>query len=62
MENNRLIWFPIDEAISVKIFLSVICTLFFLKADAQTCTGSLGDPIINQDFGSGTNPGPPLGS
>ena len=26
----------------------------------QTCDGSLGDPVINQDFGSGPNPGPPL--
>ena len=28
----------------------------------QTCTGSLGDPVINQNFGSGTNPGAPLAS
>ena len=27
---------------------------------AQTCNGSLGDPVINQDFGSGQNPGQPL--
>jgi len=24
---------------------------------AQTCQGSLGDPVINEDFGAGTNPG-----
>ena len=27
---------------------------------AQTCTGSLGDPIVNITFGSGANFGPPL--
>jgi gliding motility-associated-like protein len=36
-----------------------------LHLSAQTstiikCDGSLGDPVINQDFGSGSNPGPPL--
>jgi gliding motility-associated-like protein len=44
----------------VKIFLFAICILFFLEAHAQTCTGSLGDAVINQTFGSGTNPGAPL--
>lgn len=27
---------------------------------AQTCSGSLGDPIVNFDFGAGSNPGSPL--
>lgn len=27
---------------------------------AQICQGSLGDPIVNITFGSGSNPGPPL--
>src|SRR5271165_5547505 len=45
---------------SRKLFLLAICIAFTLQADAQTCNGSLGDPVINQDFGSGTNPGPPL--
>jgi gliding motility-associated-like protein len=27
---------------------------------AQLCQGSLGDPIVNINFGSGLNPGPPL--
>lgn len=26
----------------------------------QICTGSLGDPVVNIDFGRGQNPGPPL--
>lgn len=29
---------------------------------ATTCDGSLGDPVINQDFGSGNNPGVALAS
>ncbi|MBL7702508.1 MAG: gliding motility-associated C-terminal domain-containing protein [Ferruginibacter sp.] len=28
--------------------------------NGQLCLGSLGDPIVNNTFGSGTNPGPPL--
>ncbi len=51
-----------DAAVQVKIFLLSICLLVFIKADAQTCTGSLGDPVIKQDFGSGTNPGQALPS
>ena len=29
-------------------------------ANAQTCSGSLGDPIVNFNFGAGSNPGSPL--
>jgi len=47
-----------------KILIAVL--LFFLinisKANAQLCQGSLGDPVVNITFGSGANPGPPLGS
>jgi gliding motility-associated-like protein len=48
--------------VSVKLILLVIFTALNLRANAQSekCTGSLGDPVINQDFGSGTNPGAPL--
>ncbi len=31
-----------------------------ISVNAQTCNGSLGDPVINIGFGSGANPGPPL--
>lgn len=34
--------------------------LFFIRMDAQLCQGSLGDPIVNITFGSGSNPGAPL--
>jgi gliding motility-associated-like protein len=37
-------------------------TLFipFIQTNAQLCQGSLGDPIVNITFGSGSNPGPSL--
>lgn len=39
----------------------IACFLFiYATAQSQLCQGSLGDPIINITFGSGTNPGPPL--
>jgi gliding motility-associated-like protein len=46
--------------ISLKLFLSIIFLGITIHAHAQTCNGSLGDPVINEDFGSGTNPGQPL--
>ncbi|MDB5197985.1 MAG: hypothetical protein JWP88_2356 [Flaviaesturariibacter sp.] len=30
------------------------------RLSAQLCQGSLGDPLVNISFGSGSNPGPPL--
>ena len=48
----------------MKLFLRLFpLFLFFficLQLQAQQCQGSLGDPIINYTFGSGTNPGAPL--
>ena len=44
----------------LKLFLSIVCIVIALQTHAQTCTGSLGDPVINQDFGSGTGQGPAL--
>ncbi len=47
--------------ISLKLFLpAIIIIAFTSQTYAQICTGSLGDPVINQDFGSGANPGPQL--
>jgi len=45
-----------------RLFLFTICIFFTLQTVAQTCTGSLGDPVINQTFGAGPNPGPALSS
>jgi gliding motility-associated-like protein len=42
------------------LLLIVICITFAPQAYGQTCNGSLGDPVINEDFGAGPNPGPPL--
>jgi hypothetical protein len=42
--------------------LAVLFILGCVHAGAQTCTGSLGDPIVNITFGSGSNFGPPLPS
>lgn len=41
-------------------YLIVICLLAGLRATAQTCTGGLGDPIVDITFGQGTGPGPAL--
>ena len=38
----------------------VLFSLFCSSVFAQLCQGSLGDPIVNISFGSGTNPGAPL--
>jgi gliding motility-associated-like protein len=46
--------------ISIRLFLLMIFIGFALQINAQTCSGSLGDPIINQTFGSGQNPGSAL--
>ncbi|MEO8854593.1 MAG: gliding motility-associated C-terminal domain-containing protein [Ginsengibacter sp.] len=47
-----------------RILLIYLVLLFVFSSElsAQLCTGSLGDPVVNITFGSGTNPGPPLGS
>lgn len=42
------------------LILSLTVILFTRMAEAQTCTGSLGAPVINQTFGAGTTFG--LGS
>ena len=44
-----------------KNYLLLFSTLMlFASANAQLCQGSLGDPIVNITFGSGSNPGPSL--
>jgi gliding motility-associated-like protein len=53
--------------IYLSVFLTVIIVGFTLRVNAQnaatTCDGSLGDPVVTQNFGSGTaNPGPALSS
>ena len=49
------------QPISVKLFLLIIfCISLSFRLHAQTCNGALGDPVIDEDFGSGANPGPQL--
>jgi gliding motility-associated-like protein len=46
---------------SMKKTLNLLfCLLLSLFAAAQTCSGGLGDPIVNVNFGSGTGFGPAL--
>ena len=42
----------------IAIVFICLCTQTHIKA--QVCTGSLGDVVVNVDFGSGPNPGSPL--
>lgn len=48
--------------IKLLIFIFLFSILSLLHARAQVCKGSLGDAVINQDFGSGNGPGAPLGT
>lgn len=43
-------------------FLTIFFFTFFVInfCNGQLCQGSLGDPIVNTNFGNGANPGPPL--
>ncbi|MEJ7609962.1 MAG: gliding motility-associated C-terminal domain-containing protein [Ferruginibacter sp.] len=41
------------------LLLFINCSICF-SANGQLCSGSLGKPVINIDFGKGPNPGPPL--
>lgn len=47
---------------SKKYLLLILCLFIscLKKSIAQTCTGSLGDPIVNITFGAGSDFGPPL--
>ena len=44
----------------ISLFLLLILLSITLNTQAQTCSGSLGDPVICQTFGSGAQPGPAL--
>lgn len=40
--------------------IAVMILFLFQTTNAQLCSGSLGDPIVNITFGAGANPGMPL--
>ena len=44
----------------LRSLLTLIATIVCCKANAQLCSGSLGDPVVNITFGAGYNPGPAL--
>jgi len=44
----------------LKLFFTLAFFGVLLKTLAQTCNGSLGDPVIDQSFGAGPNPGSAL--
>lgn len=52
MRKNFKVWF----------FSCMFLFIFSSELSAQLCQGSLGDPVVNITFGSGSNPGPSLGS
>jgi gliding motility-associated-like protein len=43
-----------------KSLLFIVCLVAGFGAAAQTCTGGLGDPIVDITFGQGAGPGAPL--
>ena len=43
-----------------KLFTIFLCFYTFCNVGAQLCNGSLGDPVVNVTFGSGTTTGTPL--
>src|SRR2546421_559189 len=44
----------------MRIFILFLSVLIWNGSQAQLCTGSLGDPVVLINFGSGNNPGPQL--
>jgi gliding motility-associated-like protein len=57
LDTTAIIGWLLMSLIKLKFFLLIIFTALTIKTLAQTCTGSLGDPVINQDFSAGQNPG-----
>lgn len=72
MIENKIVLYLYQSVCSKKMFSNYwmnFNTKFFVFftlllngsfANAQTCQGSLGDPIVNFNFGAGSNPGAPL--
>src|SRR5436190_5849391 len=56
--------FPNFEILMILKYFSTtilfVCFCCHLVSKAQVCTGSLGDPVVNVNFGSGSNPGSQL--
>ena len=52
--------YMIKQPVKIVIIFLLLTFSFLSKIFAQLCQGSLGDPVVNITFGSGSNPGPPL--
>ncbi|MEO8110711.1 MAG: gliding motility-associated C-terminal domain-containing protein [Ginsengibacter sp.] len=44
----------------LRLFIFFVSTVICTGTFGQLCQGSLGDPVVNITFGSGSNPGPPI--
>ena len=57
-----LLWEMItSQALKIPVALLFFSCTYLPTTNAQLCQGSLGDPVVNITFGSGPNPGSPLG-
>ena len=59
--NGTFIFIKIS-VLNFKYLFILFCCLSLSQLQAQLCAGSLGDPVVNIDFGSGTGRGSALGS
>ena len=57
-----LLWEMItSQALKIPVALLFFSCTYLPTTNAQLCQGSLGDPVVDITFGSGPNPGSPLG-
>ncbi len=70
-KKNIIVWFTLNfkkykpanvyRLLILRVCLPILMLLAYCqKLTAQLCQGSLGDPVVNINFGSGPNPGPSL--
>ena len=60
---NLFVWYKLPQAVSRKTWLLSAMFLISVSLRAQLCTGSLGDPVVKINFGSGASThGTELGS
>lgn len=62
LQVNRINFIGINRAGIIRFPILLIITLLWFArlSQAQTCTGSLGDPVVNITFGTGSGVGGPL--
>lgn len=57
----QIIW-QMNHGLKRVIFVLFLLQFCFKIVNAQVCSGSLGSPVVDNDFGTGTGRGPALGS